>query len=51
MTVGRVRVSPEGIGGGIPGYEEILRLLAQSPNQDDADDAERREWFDTAPCP
>jgi hypothetical protein len=32
--------------GGVPGYEDILRLLAQPPDQDDADDAERREWVD-----
>jgi len=32
--------------GGVPGYEDILRLLAQPPDRDDADDAERREWVD-----
>ena len=31
--------------GGVPGYEDILLLLAQPRKQDDEDDAERREWF------
>ncbi len=37
--------------GGTPGFEDILRLFAQSRDEDDGDDAERREWvgeFDPA---
>ena len=37
--------------GGVPGFEDILRLLKRSPKKDDGDDAERREWvgdFDPA---
>ena len=31
--------------GGVPGFEGILRLLAQPPKQDDANDADQREWY------
>ena len=31
--------------GGVPGFEDILRLCAQPPKRDTADDAERREWL------
>ena len=31
--------------GGAPGFFEILRLVAQPPDRDDGDDADRREWL------
>ena len=31
--------------GGVPGFEDILRLCAQPPKRDNADEAERREWL------
>ena len=31
--------------GGVPGFEDILRLCAKSADEDDGEDAERREWL------